>query len=168
MRVSTDFINYNFEGLCGSINSYIREHTSWPKVGIRYHLGKYFSPKCKGEKAKKRRGGSNSLENKNRNHFLGCQKAMNWKTSNQFYETMLTFLFYSFKGSSLNGFFISYLWIHIAFCESNSSVFFLICLVAERSENQSLSNSSMGGASWKLGHKILGKGKESWINWTPG
>ena len=87
----------------------------------------------KGEKAKKRRGGSNSPENKNRNHFLGRQKAMNWKTSNQFYETMPTSLFYSFKGSSLNGFFISYSWIHIAFCESNSSVFFLICLVAELS-----------------------------------
>ena len=58
---------------------------------------------------------------------------MNWKTSNQFYETMPTSLFYSFKGSSLNGFFISYSWIHIAFCESNSSVFFLICLVAELS-----------------------------------
>lgn len=50
---STDFISYNFEELCGSINSYIREHTSWPKVGIRYHLGKYFNPKCKGKKAKK-------------------------------------------------------------------------------------------------------------------
>lgn len=53
MHVSTDFISYNFEGLCGSVNSYIREHTSWHMVGIRYHLGKYFSPKCKEEKAKR-------------------------------------------------------------------------------------------------------------------
>lgn len=47
---------------------------------------------------------------------------------------------------------------------NHSPVFSLICLVAELRETQSLSNSSMGGAPWKHGHKILGKGEESWIN----